>query len=147
MKLQVAAAACSICSVVAMSSGLSAEELRLSERQLDTVTAGATSLLASRPDGASPVSILNPPAPTPPSPPSEPTPTVPNPNQFVLIDGGTQLSITLPVTSGGSTQISAVFDVSPGRSVVGGATQFTSDGGGDAVIGGISAITVSSQSN
>lgn len=139
MKLHVAAAACSLCSIVAMSSGLAAGEFQLSESQLDRVTAGADSLLTRSGGGLnSSLSAFTPP-PSPPSTPTPtPTPTSPNLTDFVV--GGLGLQITVPTASGEDAQrvINFVFQPSETGGRVGAATQIIA-GEGTGTAGGISA--------
>lgn len=140
MKLHVAAAACSLCSIVAMSSSLAAGEFQLSESQLDRVTAGADSLLTRSGGGLnSSLSAFTPPPPTPSTPTPTPTPTPPNLTDF-LVGGGLGLQITVPTASGEDAQrvINFVFQPSETGGRVGAATQIIA-GEGTGTAGGISA--------
>ena len=142
MKLQVAAAL-SVCAVLALPSGLSAQTHELSDSQLDSITAGAESLLGggnsfSRLDG--PLQPAPPPA--PPSPPSPPAP--PSPNQIVISEGGVTLSVIVPSNPGGpEPTVAGGIQVTPTGAIGLLQTRVTNDSGGPVNTGGIRASVFS----
>lgn len=103
----VGAAGFACCCMVVTLAAADAAPLRLTETQLDGITAGER-LLDPPSNGATyrlSNSLLQPPAPPPPVvvPPSSPNPPVPIPNTVTVSQGGVTLVIGIPTAPEGST--------------------------------------------
>lgn len=136
----------SCCMVVAVAMA-DAAEVRLSDAQLDGITAGER-LLDSPNSGVYRLnnSLLQPPAPviTPPAPttPDTPTPPAPVPNAITITQGGVTLVIGIPTAPPGSTaEVGGSINGTSGYA-------FTSvvSKGGTVVLPGVSATVSSSGS-
>lgn len=136
------------CCMVAAVAVADAAELRLSDAQLDGITAGER-LLDSPNSGVYRLnnSLLQPPAPpviTPPAPttPDTPTPPAPVPNSITITQGGVTLVIGIPTGPPGSTaEVGGSINGTSGYA-------FTSvvSKGGTVVLPGVSATVSSSGS-